>query len=218
MSFGKNNNIILVDDDILTRTTLKKAIKTYDGLSVLADFDNAEDCLEFLKHNSADLVILDVGLPGMSGIEASKIIKKYYQNVKIMIFTSNTNDQEIISSLFAAADAYYLKAFKTEKQLDQLINNVLAGLGGIDPLIHNSLFNYIKLLPNDKYSQFAESLTDKENQFISLVTHGFPQRDIAKSLEASESNLYLYIFSILSKLLEVDKADNIKQEFKYDLY
>ena len=75
MSMEKNNNIVIVEDDVLSRITLKKMI---NNQQVCADFDNAQDCFDYIKlHNNVDLIIMDATLPYLNGIQASKIIKKY---------------------------------------------------------------------------------------------------------------------------------------------
>lgn len=215
MSMEKNNNIVIVEDDVLSRITLKKMI---NNQQVCADFDNAQDCFDYIKlHNNVDLIIMDATLPYLNGIQASKIIKKYNKFIKIMILTPYHSELQVIKTLYANADAYFIRDFGQE-YFNKIINRTLAGTGGIDKRIQYSLLNFIKLLPQVEYFELINKLSDNEYQFISLFSKGFSKNEIAKSLNMPVHYLCTFVYSILDKLTQIVKLENFGREIIYDLH
>ena len=102
-------SIFIVEDYQLARITCRKALEQFSDLEIRRDFETAEDCLSALETESVDIILMDIGLPYMTGIEATKIIKEKYPNIKIIMLTSHDNKEEIISSLASGANAYALK-------------------------------------------------------------------------------------------------------------
>lgn len=81
--------LCIVEDYSLTRIALKYALNQYNDIDVVADFEDAESCLDFLNNNKVDMVIMDLGLPNMDGLEATKIIKEKFPETKVIIVTSH---------------------------------------------------------------------------------------------------------------------------------
>lgn len=209
----KNNNIVIVEDDILSRITLKKMI---NNQQVCADFDNAQDCFEFIKTNDVDLIIMDATLPYINGIEASKIIKKHNKFIKIMILTPYHSELQLIKTLYANADSYFIRDFGQE-YFNKIIINTLSGSGEIDKRIQYSLFNYIKLLPKVEYSKLLNKLSDNEYKFINLFSKGISKTEIAKALNMPVQYLCTFIYSILDKLNQIVKLETLGREIIYDI-
>lgn len=215
INMKRNSNIVIVEDEVLSRITLKKMI---NDQQVCADFDNAQDCFDYIKqHNNVDLIIMDATLPYINGIQASKIIKKYNKFIKIMIVTPYHSELQVIKTLFANADAYFIRDFGQE-YFNEIINRTLAGTGGIDKRIQYSLLNFIKLLPQVEYFKLINKLSENEYQFINLFSKGLSKNEIAKSLNLPVNYLYTFIYSILDKLTQIVKLENFGREIIYDLY
>ena len=96
-------SVYIVEDYLLTRVTYKKALADNPNINITGDFETAEDCIEALEKQPADVILMDLGLPYMTGIEATKIIHNKYPNIKIIILTSHENDDEVLSSLASGA-------------------------------------------------------------------------------------------------------------------
>ncbi|MDE6138659.1 MAG: response regulator transcription factor [Candidatus Gastranaerophilales bacterium] len=216
MSTIKDYNIVIVEDDTLSRFTLKKMIHLKNNKYVSADFDNAEDCIKHIKDNQVDLIIMDASLPNMNGIEASKAIKNINPDIKIIILTPETSEANIINTLLAKADGYFIRDFKQDN-LQKVISYTMDGHGGIDKRMQFSLFNYINKLPNNIYSEFTGTLTSNESKYITLTINGFSKSEIAKHFDMPVANLYHFIYSILEKLQSKIGFENLYQEMKYDL-
>lgn len=210
-------NVVIVDDCALSRAILKRMIASFSNLVVCADFDNAEDCLSYISSNNVDLVLMDIGLPYMNGVDASKKIKQLNPYIRIIMLSSNTQDSEILSVLSANANAYVLKDTSQVKLL-QVISVVLEGRIWIDLRIQHLVFNFIKFLPQPDYLYLKNMLNPTERSLISMVLKGFKKREVSRYLNVPISDLSCYVYSIFRKLAKTHKAENAVREFKYDLF
>lgn len=217
MTIEKTYNVVIVEADILTRITLKKMLNSLENYVVCADFDNAESAIDFIKSHRVDLIFLDIRLPYMNGIEASKLIKRYDNNIKVVALTAAGSDSYTLAVLFAEADAYYIRDFK-QSDLNGVVSNVINETGDIDRRIQYSLFNYIKLLPKNEYNLLKNDLSILESRFIKLGLIGFSKSEISLSLGSQTSELANYVHSILNKLILAGKFEYWKQEVSYDLF
>ena len=102
--------LYVVDNYLLTRIAHRRNFANDNEIFFLEDFSNAEDCIKKMKHKPADIILMDIELPKMNGIEATKIIKEKYPRTKVIIYTSFKNDQKILASLACGACGYVLKS------------------------------------------------------------------------------------------------------------
>lgn len=198
------NNILIIEDHELTRFGLKTAFETCDFVNKIYEAESAESGLEFLNTNKVDLVIMDLGLPMMDGIEATKKIKDENNEIKIVILTSHNDVQEVLNSLRAGANAYCSKEINPIR-LTQVVQSVLDGASWFDPSIAHivleaaSKFN--KTEPNIAEKDYG--LTARETQILKLITEGYSNNEIANKLFVSINTTKAHVASILQKL-EVD--------------
>ena len=199
------SNILIVEDHELTRFGLKTAFEACDFVGGLYEAESAERAVEIIKNNPVDLVIMDLGLPGMDGIEASEIIKKYNKEIKIVILTSHNDVQEVLNCLKAGANAYCSKEINPMR-LTQVVQSVLDGASWFDPSIA-----HIVLEAASKSSQTPQKptpekdygLTSRELQILKKITEGCSNNEIANELFVSINTTNAHVASILQKL-EVD--------------
>ncbi len=199
------SNILIVEDHELTRFGLKTAFEACDFVGGLYEAESAERAVEIIKNNPVDLVIMDLGLPGMDGIEASEIIKKYNKEIKIVILTSHNDVQEVLNCLKAGANAYCSKEINPMR-LTQVVQSVLDGASWFDPSIA-----HIVLEAASKSSQTPQKptpekdygLTSRELQILKKITEGCSNNEIANELFVSINTTKAHVASILQKL-EVD--------------
>ena len=139
MKTERQKQILIIEDDTLSRITQKCMIGTFSDMNVCAEFDNAEDGIEFLHQNisNVDLVLMDATLPNMNGVEASKVIKNKYPFIKIVILVPYNSDKQVISTLFANADSYYIRDLGQDMLYD-VLTQTLADNGSIDKRIQFS--------------------------------------------------------------------------------
>ena len=219
MKTERQKQILIIEDDTLSRITQKCMIENFSDMNVCAEFDNAEDGIEFLHQNisNVDLVLMDATLPKMNGVEASKVIKNKYPFIKIVILVPYNSDKQVISTLFANADSYYIRDLGQDMLYD-VLTQTLADNGSIDKRIQFSVFNYIKRLPEKDYWKILNKLTTEESNFITFVYMGLSRDEISDRLGVSSAQLSNFIYSIFEKLVYVVKFGQFDKELVYDLF
>jgi DNA-binding NarL/FixJ family response regulator len=196
-------NILIVEDHELTRFGLKTAFESYDFVKTIYEAESAERALEIVNSNQVDLIIMDLGLPGMNGIEATQKIKEYNNEIKVVILTSHNDEQEVLNTLKAGANAYCSKEINP-KRLVQVIQSVLDGAAWFDPAISHIVLQ----AATKSQSAIAKpdkdyGLTSRETQILKLITEGYSNNEIANELYVSINTTKAHVASILQKL-EVD--------------
>ena len=197
------NNILIVEDHELTRFGLRTAFETCDFVENMYEAESAEAGIEIVQNNKIDLVIMDLGLPGINGIEATKKVKQHNPEVKVVILTSHNDSQEVLNSLKAGANAYCSKEINP-KRLIQVVNSVLDGASWFDPSIAHIVLDAaaqsqkVEVTPEKDYG-----LTSREAQILKLITEGYSNNEIANQLFVSINTTKAHVASILQKL-EVD--------------
>ena len=210
----KKVSIYIVEDYLLARITCRKALEQFNDLEIKNDFETAEECIEALEKNPVDVILMDIGLPYMTGVEATKIIKEKYPNTKIIMLTSHDNQEEIISSLASGANAYALKDISVE-DLHGAIIDTYKGCIWIHPKIAaiiNHTFVNAKLIPKDDFN-----LTSREKEVLVLLTQGLSNTEIAEKLIISSHTAKAHVCNILTKLSVTDRVQAAVKAVKYDL-
>ena len=210
----KKISVFIVEDYLLARITCRKALEQFNDLEIKNDFETAEDCIEALEKEPIDVILMDIGLPYMTGVEATKIIKEKYPNTKIIMLTSHDNQEEIISSLASGANAYALKDISVE-DLHGAIIDTYKGCIWIHPKIAgiiNRTFVNAKLTPKDDFN-----LTSREKEVLVLLTQGLSNTEIAEKLIISSHTAKAHVCNILTKLSVTDRVQAAVKAVKYDL-
>ena len=197
-------NILIVEDHELTRFGLKTAFETCDFIENIFESESAEKGLSIIKDNEVGLIIMDLGLPGMNGIEATRKVKELNKDIKIVVLTSHNDDQEVLDSLKAGANAYCSKEINP-KRLTQVVQSVLDGAAWFDPSISHIVLEAATKSQNISASKPERDygLTSRETQILKLITEGYSNIEIAKELFVSINTTKAHVASILQKL-EVD--------------
>lgn len=199
-----SNNILIVEDHELTRFGLKTAFESCDYVENIFEAESAESGIELLKQNNVDLIIMDLGLPGMNGIEGTKLAKEINPDVKVVILTSHNDVQEVLNSLKAGANAYCSKEINPSR-LIQVVSSVLDGASWFDPSIAHIVLEAASKInqPEEVKPDKDYGLTSREAQILKLITEGYSNNEIANQLFVSINTTKAHVASILQKL-EVD--------------
>ena len=198
------NKILIVEDHELTRFGLKTAFESVEFVEEIFEADSAEACFEIIDNNIVDLVIMDLGLPGINGIDATKKIRSSNSEIKIVVLTSHNDRQEVLNSLKAGANAYCSKEINP-KRLIQVVNSVLDGASWFDPSISHFVLEAVSTSQNSENPKPVKDygLTSRESQILKLITEGYSNNEIANQLFVSINTTKAHVASILQKL-EVD--------------
>ena len=198
------NNLLIIEDHELTRFGLKTAFEASDFIGNIYEADSAENGFEILDSNDIDIIIMDLGLPGMNGIEATQKVKEKNKDIKVVVLTSHNDEKEVLNSLKAGANAYCSKEINP-KRLLQVVQSVLDGAAWFDPAISHIVLNAATKSQVDNNIKPTKDygLTTRETQILKLITEGYSNIEIANELFVSINTTKAHVASILQKL-EVD--------------
>ena len=211
-------NILIVEDHELTRFGLKTTFEGVDYVGTSYEADSAESAIEIFKNNTRDVVIMDLGLPKMNGIEATKYIKSINNEVKVIILTSHNDEKEVLNSLKAGANAYCSKEINPQR-LIQVVQSVADGAAWFDPSIAHIVLKASANSPNFDTENNSKDydLTTREAQILKLMTEGYSNMEIAQILVISINTTKAHVANILQKLEVDDRLQAALKALKYKI-
>ncbi len=197
-------NILIVEDHELTRFGLKTTFEGVDYVENIYEAESAEKAIEIFKEHPIDVIIMDLGLPNMNGIEATKEIRSANKDVKVIILTSHNDEKEVMNSLKAGANAYCSKEINPQR-LVSVVQSVADGAAWFDPSIAHIVLKASTTSHNFDTDASGKDydLTSREKQILKLMTEGYSNMEIAQLLVISINTTKAHVASILQKL-EVD--------------
>ncbi|MBR1619928.1 response regulator transcription factor [bacterium] len=211
-------NLLIVEDHELTRFGLKTTFEDVDYVDVIYEASSGEDAIEVFKNNTIDLVIMDLGLPKMNGIETTQAIHSINPEAKIIILTSHNDEKEVLNSLKAGANAYCSKEINLQR-LVQVVQSVSEGAAWFDPSIaHIVLQATSSTKIDDKDTNYKDyDLTTREAQILKLMTEGYSNMEIAQHLVISVNTTKAHVANILQKLEVDDRLQAALKALKYKI-
>lgn len=193
---------MLIEDHPAYRETIALALTKEKDIELVSQFGTAEQALTTLQNLSADkspdLILLDLHLLGMSGIEALPWIKKYCPTVHVLILTQSDREADVTNAISAGASGYLLKD-SPRQQLANGIRNIMDGGASLDPSIAAYLLNHLKIKPTQSNS-VEKVLSDREMETLELISQGLVKKEIAKKLGVSHHTVVTFIKRIYEKL------------------
>ena len=211
-------NILIVEDHELTRFGLKTAFDGVDFVGTLFEADSAEKAIDIFNNNQIDIVIMDLGLPLMNGIEATQMLHSINKDVKIIILTSHGDEKEVLNSLKAGANAYCSKEINLQR-LVQVVQSVSEGAAWFDPSIAHIVLQATSTTKVDEKDANYKNydLTAREAQILKLMTEGYSNMEIAQNLVISVNTTKAHVASILQKLEVDDRLQAALKALKYKI-
>jgi two-component system NarL family response regulator len=211
-----NVQVMIVDDDEITRIGLKHALEKMQLFTMIHEESSANALLSQLAQEPVDLVLLDIGMPGIGGIEATRLIKQHFPHIKVLIFTCHDSEEKVSAALSAGADAYCVKNISVER-LRLAIDCVLQGALWLDPLIARKALGVLGQSDNPAVpEQPAPSLshraskrldlTEREFDVLRLITQGKSNKEIGVLLEISPYTVKTHIRNLTQKLGVEDRT------------
>jgi len=205
-----------VDDHEVVRLGLKSLLDARRDLQVVAAVGTAEEALDAASAHNPDVVLMDIRLPGRSGIEATERITKEFPNTKVIILTSYAEDEMLFAAIRAGAVGYVLKQVGTD-DLIRAIDAAMRGEGSLDPALTQRVFSEIRKSIRQQDASAFSDLTDQELRVLALVTEGKTNRQIAQTLYLGEGTVRNYVSNILSKLGVSNRAEAAAYAVKHNL-
>ena len=217
-----NIKILLVEDQKLMRIGIKSLFSDYPEMDVIGEAVNGKEAVEKSKLIKPDIILMDIGLSDISGIEATKQILENNSNIKVIMLTSHINEDELKGSLEAGANAYVIKDISTE-YLMNVIKMVKSGAMWIDPHVvpfirekNNGLIPS-RQISRSVFKQNHSNLTQREYEVLKLVVDGQSNSQIAKTLTISEHTAKAHVCNIIQKLVVDDRTQAAVKALKEGL-
>lgn len=208
--------IILVDDHEVVRLGLKSLLDRHPDFEVIAEASNAKEALEQVERMLPDVVLMDIRLPGTSGIEVCEEITKKFPEIRVIMLTSYAEDEMLFSAIRAGASGYVLKQIGAE-DLMKAIEAVGRGEALLDPAVTQRVFQEVRRAVKEEESSAFSTLSQQERHVLLLVSEGRTNREIAKSLFLGEGTVRNYVSSILSKLEVSNRAEAAAYAVEHNL-
>lgn len=194
--------VLIVDDQSLIREGLNTMLSLYDTIFIVDEATNGKEAIEILGREEIDLILMDIRMPVMDGVEATKQIKENYPNTKVLILTTFNEDEYIFEGLKSGADGYLLKDISS-KELVKAIETVYRGntllQSDVAKKMIKSIGDKVNIQDSVANTIFKE-LTKKEYEIALLIGEGKSNKEIGKILYIAEGTVKNHITKILSKL------------------
>ena len=214
--------ILLVEDHKLMRVGLKSLFEELEGLEVISEAQSGKEAVEKYKISHPDIILMDIGLPDISGIEATKRILGHNSLAKVIMLTSHISEQEVIDSLHAGACAYVMKDINIEI-LKMIIKTVKEGAMWLDPqavpILRDKNCGVIppRQMSRAMFKEQHANLTQREYEVLKLVVDGKSNNEIAKELTISEHTAKAHVCNIIQKLVVDDRTQAAVKALKEGL-
>ena len=212
----KKQRIILVDDHEVVRLGLKSLLERQPQFDVVGEAGSAREALEQTSLLKPDVVVMDIRLPGPSGIEACEQIVTQFPNTKVSMLTSYAEDDMLFSAIRAGASGYILKQIGSE-DLIKALESVGRGEALLDPAVTQRVFQEVRRAVKEEEASAFAHLSQQEKHVLLLVSEGKTNREIAKNLFLGEGTVRNYVSSILSKLNVNNRAEAAAYAVEHNL-
>lgn len=194
-------NVFLVEDHAFTRDGLRAALMRDPRLRVVGEAASGEEALERLPKSAAHVVVMDIGLPGMSGIEATRAVRETLPGVHVVMLTAHPLETEILASLASGADAYCLKS-TDPRALPIAVYAAAIGSVYLDPQIAHVVLGRVSAFGAEDGTEFLP----RELEVLKLVAQGLSNREIAERLGVSVATVKVSVQELLAKLSAADRT------------
>ena len=208
--------VIICDDQEVVCEGLKAILKTEPEIEVIGIAHDGNQALELVQKSQPDVVLMDLKMPVMNGIQATRRIHNQYPNVNVLVLTTYDADEWVFDAIRSGANGYLLKDTPRE-ELIAAIKGTVVGRTHIDPGIAGKLFSHIAQGTTPPNTAIIDTLSDREREILGLIAHGFTNSTIAERLYLSEGTVKNYVSSIFTKLGVSDRTQAVILAFRYGL-
>lgn len=191
--------VLLVDDHEVVRLGLKTLLEDVDWIEVVAEAGDAETAVQAVARYQPDAVVMDIRLPGKSGIEACATITQRWPQVKVIMLTSHGEDELLFRAIQAGASGYVLKQVGNEPVINAL-DAVRRGEALLDPVVTQRVLHRVREVEKEHHAAAFKDLSDRELEILALVAQGKSNGEIAGLLTLAEKTVRNHVSTILNKL------------------
>lgn len=213
-------NIVLADDHVLVRNGIKAMLESDTDIAVIGEANNGREALEVAQRLHPDILVLDIRMPEMTGLEASAELSKYAPDTKAVILSMHDSEDYVLQALDAGAYGYLLKdTDKTEfiKAIKQVQSGNKYFSGAVSNVLANRLLNVKPQIKTTTPAEDPYHLTRKEKEILRLVVDGKQNKQIADSLGKSVRTIETHRFNIMKKLGVNNAIDMVNKAVRENL-
>lgn len=210
-------NVLIADDHAMVRQGIKQILELEEDIIVVAQASNGEDAVKLAKEVKPDIILMDINMPGLNGLQAIKELKQDEHPYKIIVLTIHEDREYLFKTLQMGSEGYVLKDAESSV-LIHAIRSVYNGQSYIQPNMTKELvreFNRVTL--NDKNKNDENNLTSREIEVLELIAEGMINKEIAKHLYISEKTVKNHVSNIFRKLNVSDRTQAAIYAFKHNL-
>ncbi len=207
-------SVCLVDDQTLVRQGIRSLLELSDDIRIVGEAADGTQAMEIIPQAKPDVVLLDMRMPGMSGLDVRNALAAKGNMPPTIILTTFDDDQLVLAGLKAGARGYLLKDVSLEQLVDA-VKEVASGGSLVQPVVTQRLLTGLERMHNDFTSlDRPDPLTDRETEILRLMAGGYSNKEIANSLGVAEGTVKNHVSNILSKLGVRDRTRAVLKAFE----
>jgi DNA-binding NarL/FixJ family response regulator len=197
--------VIICDDQAIVRDGLEMLLKLEGDIEVVGLAQDGAEAVEMADTHTPDLVLMDLKMPGMNGVEATRHIRSHHPETKVLVLTTYDDDQWLFDAIRAGASGYLLKDTPRAKVIEA-IRGTIAGQAYVDPAVAGKLLDQAASQQVSQPTQITDKLTGREEDVLRLMAHGLTNTEIAERLHLSEGTVRNHVSAIFAKLGVSDRT------------
>ena len=195
--------VLIVDDHAVVRMGLKALLELQDNFIVVGEAQSGEEAIELAKTEKPNVVVMDIRMPDMNGIEACREIRAVSADIKVIMLTSYADEEAVYASIMAGAAGYVLKQMDNDKLIES-IKRVAQGESLLDPSITGKVMGRMKDIATEQENE--AKLTETERRILLLISEGKTNQQIADNVFLAEKTVRNYVSNIFAKLNLANRA------------
>lgn len=200
--------VLIADDQEIVCEGLKKILQSDADLQVIAIAHNGQQAIELIEHQRPDLVLMDLQMPIMNGVQAIRQLRKTDPNLPVLVLTTYTDDKWLFDAIRAGANGYLLKD-RPRQELVDAIKGTVAGESYLDPAVTKRILDTVASVPEPPESVEDLDLSQREKDILQLLVEGLSNADIAQRLFLSEGTVRNYLSGLFTKLDVSDRTQAV---------
>jgi len=197
--------VVICDDQVVVREGLRAILRTAVQIEVVGEGRDGAEAVELAGALHPDVVLMDLKMPGVNGVQATRTIRDRYPEVRVLVLTTYDADEWVFDAVRSGAAGYLLKDTSREGLIAAIVGTA-AGQSFVDPDIAGKLMGHVARVAPSSATTITADLTEREVEVLSLLARGLTNGDIAQRLYLSEGTVRNYVSSLLTKLDVTDRT------------